>query len=221
MSAFASNRLIPLNFVTEIAYPPQNLPHPILLELFNELSGPHGFLNLNLLPENKGAVFSAEKGNRFEILTDKLVLREETNVVSFDSYCDQAIGIVGKVFQKLLPPVLIGQMNIVRMLYPLSSEQAANQFLMQSFLSVPEGIGQRLGRPLAGIGMRLVFPPTQQMHNEYQIRIEPFFRDQTQIFLENAGRFFPPFKQVEEIRSRLDATYNFLKASLEALFAEE
>ena len=60
----------------------------------------------------------------------------------------------------------------------------------------------------------------QQTPNEYQLRIEPFFRDQTQIFVENAGRFFPPFKELDEARGRLQATYEFLKSSLAALFSE-
>jgi len=113
--------------------------------------------------------------------------------------------------------VFVGQQNIVRMLYPLSSARAANQFLMESFLHVPDSLGQALGRPLAGIGLRLVFPPTQKTPNEFQLRIEPFFRDQTQLFVENMGRFFPPFRDLKEIRERLAATYDFLKASLQAM----
>jgi len=220
MSKFFPHRLIPLGFVTEVLYPPREIPHAQLLELFNRLSGPHRFLNLKLLPEGRGATFAGEQGNRCEILRDKTVIREDASIVSFENYCETSLAILREIAGKIAPPVFVGQLNAIRMLYPLSSEQAANQFLIRSFLKLPEGLAQELGRPLAGIGLRLVFPPLQQMPNEYQLRIEPFFRDQTQIFVENAGRFFPPFKELEEARGRLQATYDFLKSSLAALFGD-
>ncbi len=220
MNKFFPGRLIPLSFVTEVLYPPRELSHSALLELFNRLSGPYRFVNLKLLPEGRGALFAGEQGNRCEIHRDKTIIREEAGVVSFENYCETTLAILEQIVEKTAPPVFVGQQNAVRMLYPLSSEQDANQFLTRSFLNLPEGLAQQLGRPLAGIGLRLVFPPTQQMPNEYQLRIEPFFRDQTQIFVENAGRFFPPFKELGEARSRMQATYEFLKSSLAALFSE-
>jgi hypothetical protein len=61
MSAFASNRLIPLNFRHGDRLSSAERPIRSSWNSLNEFIGPHGFLNLNLLPENKGAVFSAEK----------------------------------------------------------------------------------------------------------------------------------------------------------------
>lgn len=217
MTEFHVDRLIPLGFIVEILYPPREMQNNTLMALFHELSSTHGYLNLKLLPESKGAVFAGEKNNRCEILRDKIILREEVNVVSFESFVESTLSIMRQFCKAFSPQVFVGQQTVVRMLYPLDSQQAANHFLMQSFLHVPEGLGQQLERPLAGIGLRLVFPPTQQIHNEFQVRLEPYFRDQTQLFLENVGRFLPPFREIEEIRTRLLATYAFLKSCLSAL----
>ncbi len=218
MTQFISDRLIPLDFLAELHYPPRELQHSMLLSLFNELSGPFNFLNLKLHPDDRGALFAGEHNNRCEILKDKIIIREEMKVVSFDNFCETTMAILQHVCAQLKPPVFIGQQNMVRMLYPLDSAQEANRFLIQSFLHMPEGLAEQVGRPLAGIGLRLVFPPTQQNPSEFQLRIEPFFRDQTQLFLENSGRFFPPFKDLQQARERLHATYEFLKSSLDALF---
>jgi hypothetical protein len=146
-----------------------------------------------------------------------VIIREESTALSFDNFSNNALNILQQIYNRLAPPLFVGQLNIVRMLYPLSSEEAANQFLTRNFLSVPEGLEQRMGRPLAGIGLRLVYPPTREKPNEFQLRVEPFFRDQTQLYIENSGRFLPPFKKMEEAKSRLEQTYAFLKSSLEAL----
>jgi hypothetical protein len=218
VSLFHADRLIPLNFIVEILYPPKNLDHSLLMELFRTLSSSHGYLNLNLLPEDKGAVFTGQKGNRCEILTEKVVIREETGVVSFDHFRQQTLSILNQVSEKIAPPVFVGQLNIVRMLSPLSPDTPAARFLRETFLRLPEGFAERIGRPPAGVGLRLVFPPTPQEHNEQQLRVEPFFRDQSQIFIENAGRFLKPFREMEKADEQMTATYDFLKSSLQGLF---
>ena len=217
MTPFMTDHLIPLSFQVEVVYPPREFQQAALLQLFSDMCGPFGFQSLKLLTDNRGVIFSAEKENRCEILRDKIVIREEVNVTSFESFCASTLEMMNLIVQRINPPVFISQQNLVRMLYPLDSTQAANQFLVQSFLRLPEGLGQKLGRPLAGVGLRLVFPPTPNSPDEFQLRIEPYFRDQTQIFLELAGRFFPPFKNLDEVRSRLRVTYDFLKSSMETL----
>lgn len=217
METFRADHLIPLNFHLELLYPPRELQQQMLLELFNEMCGTYGFQSFNLIPEGKGAVFFTGKESRCEILKDKTIVREEGGAISFESFSENVMGMMSTVTQRLQPPVFVGQQNVLRMLYPLSNRQTASGFLMETFLRMPDGLVSQLGRPLAGIGLRLVFPPTSDSPSEYQLRIEPYFRDQTQLYLELVGRFLPPFKELEESSVRLRATYDFLKSAVGSL----
>jgi hypothetical protein len=66
-------------------------------------------------------------------------------------------------------------------------------------------------RPVSGVGLRFVFPPTQQNHSTYHLRIEPYFPDLKMIYLENNAQFFDPLVDFQQIKNYITPAYDFLK----------
>lgn len=205
------DRIIPLAHITELAFPPMDLHPQSLKELYLEVSNSHNFPEFKLLDGNQGATFGLGSRRQLSVLRDRLIVKDDFTEVTFESYMDSALDLVERTRIKLGIPVFVTQTVVIRHLVPIESPGPVAHELHQSLLNIDEESLRVFNRPLSGIGLRAVFPPTTQDATEFQLRIEPYFRDPKMIFLEVIARFLFPCQDREGLLGVLRRSYKFLR----------
>lgn len=97
---------------------------------------------------------------------------------------------------------------------PLDQPEGAVSF-MDSVLGVSRGQWDLLGEGRTGAGIRVVL--NQEAIRD--IKIEPFFNDPSQLYIEVDNQYAAPFVDISEIDSRLDDAYDFLFSKVRAFLA--
>ena len=100
---------------------------------------------------------------------------------------------------------------MIRLLLPQLGSENTVQVLSRGALSGLSSALQHFQRPLSGIGIKITFPPTQEHHSTFQVRIEPYLRDLKMFYLQNEAQFFDPVVDINQLQPRLQEAYEFLK----------
>jgi hypothetical protein len=89
---------------------------------------------------------------------------------------------------------------------PMNEAPRAAQFVEQKMLSSLVDKLDMLGEGRQGIGLRFV------LHREgvHEIRIEPFFSDLSQLYVELDVQHPIPFSDLSSVELKMDAAYNYL-----------
>jgi hypothetical protein len=202
---------IPLAFGLEAIYPPMDLPVQRLRDLYVRLADPCRFSEFRHLGENSGARFSEGKNRSFHIARDRLVYRDDYTQCLFSTFTEDIQQILNRVRETLHIPVLLHNKVTVRLLMPYQSGENTVDFFQKNLLNNAVPHLSIFERPLSGVGIRFIFPPTPEQHSTFHLRIEPYFPDLKMFFIENNGQFFDPIVNVQDIKKYLDATYDFIK----------
>jgi len=212
---------IPLAYITELHYPPTALPAQPLKELYLEISGAHGFDEFRLLPDNRGAHLQSKRTRVCQILTDKIVYKDEKTEHTIETFAAEVGSTVCQIRERIRIPVFISQGVVVRVLCPVHGNGNSNEYILHRLLGFGGDAIRGFGRPASGVGVRIVFPATRDRLNEYQVRVEPYFQDVKMLYLENVARFLQPPQTTEQVEANIRAAYDFLRAEttefLEAL----
>jgi len=203
---------IPLAYITELLYPPTALPPQPLKELYLEISGSYGFDEFKLLPDNRGAHLQCSRRKGCQILTDKLIYKDEKTELTVETYAAEVGSVVRQVRESIRIPVFVSQGVVVRVLCPIHGNGNSCRFILDRLLRFGDDALQSFGRPLSGVGVRMVFPATRERLSEYQIRVEPYFQDLKMLYLENTARFLQPPQTTEQVEANILAAYEFLRA---------
>lgn len=205
-----TQRTIPLAHIAEFAYPPMDLAPQSLKQLYLDISEVHNYTEFKLLEGNNGAQFAIGNKRQFSILRERLVVKDDFTEETFESFKNTTLDLVERTRTTLKIPVFLTQNIIIRQLLPTTSDKPAAEDLMRTFFRLEREALQEFKRPLSGVGVRFVFPPTQQDASEFQLRIEPYFRDPQMIFVENAARFLQPRPKQEDLAAIMQRAYDFL-----------
>lgn len=193
-------------FGMEIVYPPlTSLDKQMLTELYGQVNQRYNYVSFTLL--GNGAQFNENGGSFCRIMNDRIHLSEENLQADIQIYKEKAVDII-KTFQaKTKVPIFLMQSITLRALWPCGTDQNASEMIQERFLKIgPEDI-EKLERPFAGVGLRLN-SPTQE--NVFDIKIEPWFRDLKQIFIELRGEFPQPIQTLDIAEKRIDQVYQYL-----------
>lgn len=202
---------IPLSFGLESLHPPMELPDAKIRELYVGLADRLRFTEFKLLGPQSGARMAESKNRFLTVGRDRVVFRDEFTSQTFPTFCEDVETVFHAVRATFQIPVLLHVKVLVRLLLPHVGEATAVESLHRGAFS---GLGSALtnfSRPFSGMGMRLVFPPTQENHSTFHLRIEPYFRDRKMFFLENEAQFFDPLTEIAQLSPRLQEAYDFLK----------
>ncbi len=204
-----SDRMIPLGMVTVLMRPPTPPDPQICKQLYLELSDQYRFARFEM---RNNVVTMAESDQRgCEIRPDQVLFKDENTSLSLAGYHDEAVGLFSVIQERLSIPVWVVQNHIARVLLPLSNHELnAAQLLYERLFHMTPEMMACFGRPAAGACLRLVFLPTPELPCQYEIRVEPYFRDPRTIYVEVNAHFLLPLQKAEELRTRLDDTYHFL-----------
>ncbi len=203
---------VPLAFGIESLHPPMEVPDAKVRELYVNLADRCRFTEFKLLGSQHGARM-AESQNRFLSVTpDRVVLRDEFSHQAFPTFCEDVETVYKAVRETFHIPVLLHVKVLVRLLLPHMGSDNTVEALARGGLAGVSGSLNHFERPLSGIGLKMIFPPTQEYHSTFHLRIEPYFRDLKMFFLENEAQFFDPVVDVGHLQPRLQETYEFLKS---------
>lgn len=201
---------IPSAFIIELIHPPLNHPDKVLKEVFLEVSEPHGYSSFQLVGGRPGAVLASGDKRHCEILTDRLIVREERTESTFRDFAHESLNLVDSVRRRVPIPIFLTTAVTIRSLIPLPPGQTDSVRLLveKCWKTPPEAFGS-FKRPLGGIGFRFVFPPVQEDRSEVQVRLEPSFGDRRMFFIEIHYRFFNPVQTREELEKVVETVHDF------------
>lgn len=211
METNRSLEFIPLAFGLEAFYPPMKLTPQALRDMYVRLAEPCRFSEFKLFGGDQGARL-AEGSNRYLHLThDRIVYRDDFTQVLFSVFVEDMEQILSTLQMVFRVPVLLHSKVLVRLLLPYSSNETTVDFFQKTLLGTASTSTMHFTRPISGSGLRMVFPPSQENHSTFHLRIEPYFPDLKMFFLENSAQFFDPLIQFRDIRKYLTEAYEFLK----------
>ena len=195
-----------IHFSMEIVYPPvTNLDKMMLTDIYANISKRHDYSTFNWL--GNGAQLMENSGSICRILNDRIQFQEENMQADIQVYKEKSMDIISIVKEKVNIPTYVFQVVTLRALWACDPGNNAADFIMQHFLKMdPEELAI-LQRPLAGVGIRMNLPTPQEI---FDFRIEPWFRDINNLFVELRGEYPGTFQDVETPAKRIDSTYQFL-----------
>ena len=202
---------VPLTFGFEALYPPMALVANSLRDLYIKLAEPCRFSEFRLLGEGQGARLAEGANRQLTITNDRFVYRDEFTRQMFTTFSEDVNLILRNLRQVYQIPVILHTKILVRLLMPYRGEGTTVQYLESRLISEASSHLGYFNRPLSGTGIRLVFPPTQELHSTYHLRIEPYFRDLKMFFLENSAQFFDPLVDFSQAQHYMEDAYNFVK----------
>ncbi len=202
---------IPLTFGMEALYPPMALPPTALRDLYNRLADPCRFTEFRQLGGGQGARLAEGNNRHLTLSNDRFVYRDEYTQRIFPTFCEDIQQFLVAFREIVRIPVLLHTKVLVRLLMPYTGSESTVEYFQRNLVGSAQEQFKHFTRPASGLGIKLVFPPNQEMHSTYQLRIEPYLRDAKMFFFENSAQFFDPIVDFNVKPKYLDETYDFLK----------
>ncbi len=198
-----------VHFRIQALYPP-TVPRFVgsaLQELYLKISERHQFEKFELIGD-QGAKLSTEAVRNCEILRDRIVLWEDVQR-SFELVTKDFVDILEIVKGKFNMPILVGFSCVLRAFWPLPTGMDASSFIRSKALNINDDQFRLLGITVAGTGLRVNCP--DRAHNKiHDFKIEPFFRDPRDLFIELASSFLEPIQTVSICEQKMKECYEFL-----------
>lgn len=184
-----------------LVYPPYKLQQAQVNQIYAEITQRHPFQSLQHLPD--GARMANPNGDFF-IQTTRMQVNDEA--VHFHASKEKALDLFTMAQDKLQIPQFVTFGVKLTAFMPLDDGQNAAELLRGSVFSAVDPSFQKLGDGFKGAGMRIV------LHKDgvHEVKIEPFFSDLTQLYVEVDVQHPSHFTDVRDTEKRMDAVYDFL-----------
>ena len=140
-----------------------------------------------------------------------MIFRDDQTRSLFSTFTEDVNYILKTLRELFHIPVLLHSKITVRMLMPYQGPGTTVEFFQKTLMSDATSNFSHFDRPVSGVGLRLVFPPSQERHSTFHLRIEPYFRDLKMFYLENSAQFFDPIVDFNDAQNYMDSAYNFVK----------
>lgn len=98
---------------------------------------------------------------------------------------------------------------------PTDEENGASKFMDTRALAIRPEEWELLGAGRRGAGLRIVL----QQDGVYEVKIEPFFGDLSQLYVELDIQHPEPFIGLESVETRMDAAYDFFFNNIKSFLA--
>ena len=183
-----------------VVFPPMQLHHQIVNQIYTDITGRYPYQTLQHLPD--GARMANPDGDFF-IQVTRLQVNESVHL--FQPTKEKIVDLFMMAQERLNVPLFMTFGVKLTAFLPLHYDNAAN-ILEKSML---EGVSDKLailGDGRKGVGFRIV------LHQDgiHEIKIEPFFNDPTQIYVELDIQHPTQFNDLSLIEPKIDSAYNYL-----------
>lgn len=184
-----------------LVYPPYQLQPPQVNRIYADITERYPYQSLQHLPD--GARMANPAGDFF-IQTTRMQVNE--TVDHFQSAKEKTIDLFQLAQSKLGIPQFATLGVKLTAFLPLQDGPNAAKFLEHSALKSIENNLELLGPGRQGAGLRVV------LHQDgvHELKIEPFFGDLTQLYVELDVQHPAPFNDLSLVESRIDAAYDYL-----------
>jgi hypothetical protein len=186
---------------TGVVYPPYQLHQQQVNRIYADITERYPFQTLQHLPD--GARMANPTGDFFIQATRMQV---NDNVDYFQSSKERAIDLFRIAQDKLRIPQFVTFGIKLTAFLPLEGQADAGQLIESTaFGSIKDNL-ELLGPGRKGVGLRVV------LHQDgvHELKIEPFFNDLRQLYVELDVQHPAPFSDLNSIESRMDAAYDYL-----------
>ncbi|MEM7310890.1 MAG: hypothetical protein AAF682_29745 [Planctomycetota bacterium] len=203
-------------FVCELLHPPQTPDPAPIQRIHNEMfQGPDpAYQSFHALPQ--GAVLSNPvtkpgAASTAEFLADRIRFREELSGLTVDSFASRIATVVARAAELRGLQLFTAQSVVVRTLVNPRNFADSRTFLKSGMFGF-EAETEAFGRDPQLLGLRLVFPPSQEEPFAFSLRVESYSNDPRSTFLENHGTFGPTIvaRGLESIGRNIERTYEFV-----------
>lgn len=208
-----------ISMITELVHLPITHAAEKLREVYNEVCRTCGYENFLRVQGGARIERGETEGEGFSqlvLLRDRIQLTEDHTGISVDQFGPKAAAVVGTAMQTLGIPVILVQQTTVRVTAVPNSFRTAAEYLARSVFRIrPENL-EPLARPTNVFGFRLVFPPTPEHPQNYNVRVECYVRDARALYIENVGTFKVPIQPsgLVQIEKNLQLTSEFVVENL-------
>jgi len=184
-----------------LMYPPFKLQHQHVNQIYAEITGRYPFQTLQHLPD--GARMANPNGDFF-IQANRMQVNDAVDY--FQNSKEKAIDLFNMAQDRLqIPQFMTFGIKLTAFL-PLEGGPDAAQLIEQTALSSIADNMELLGPGRKGVGLRFI------LHQDgvHELKIEPFFNDLKQLYVELDVQHPTPFKEISYIESKMDAAYDYL-----------
>jgi len=184
-----------------IVYPPYQLQPQQVNRIYAEISERYPFQTLQHLPD--GARMANPAGDFF-IQNTRMQINE--NVEFFQPSKEKSLDLFQMAQSKLCVPQFVTFGIKLTAFLQLEDDQDASTVIENSALAAVKDNMDILGPGRKGVGLRFV------LHQDgvHELKIEPFFNDLSQLYVELDVQHPSPFNDLSLIEARMDAAYDYL-----------
>lgn len=204
-----------ISLITELIHIPVVHSQEKLREVYNEVCRTCGYENFYRIQggariERKDA--EGEGFSQLSLVGDRIQVTDDHTGISVEQFGKKSTAIIAAALPALGIPLIIFQQTTVRVTAMPNSFKSAPEFLARSLFRIrPEDL-EALGRPTSVFGFRLLFPPTKEQPQNYNVRVECYVRDGKSLYIENVGTFKTPIQPttIDQVEKNLQMTSEFL-----------
>ena len=184
-----------------VVFPPYQLQQQQVNRIYADITERYPFQMLQHLPDG-GRM--ANPADDFFIQTSRMQIND--NVDYFQSSKERAVELFGMAQERLnIPQFLTFGIKLTAFL-PVEDADDAAELIERSMLSSVKTELDILGQGRKGVGLRFVL----HQNGVHELKIEPFFNDPSQIYVELDVQHTNPFNDLSSIEPKMDAAYNYL-----------
>lgn len=185
------------------------------------------YQNFMLLPGGAGAALTnpqtqANMVSSATFLADRIQIREEMSGISREDFQARVARLSELSLQVLGVQQFLAQNFIVRSLVNARNYYDSREFIARSVLNMEEDDFQCLQRAPQILGVRLVFPQTNENRGMYSVRVESYAAEPRSLFIENVGVFRSIVNQTNlaDLTSNFFATYDYIDGNVVDFIAQ-
>lgn len=155
-------------------------------------------------------------------LPDRMQVREEMSGISREDFQDRMARLSGLAFQVLGVPQFLMQNFVVRSLVNPRNFYDSREFISRSLLNMEEEDFACLARQPQILGVRMVFPQSNENRGMFNVRVESYAAEPRSLFIENVGSFRSVVNQhnLADLTSDFFATYDYIDGNLVDFIAQ-
>jgi hypothetical protein len=184
-----------------VLFPPRQM-HPVEVNrIYAIITERYPYQSLQHLPD--GARMANPDGDCF-IQTNRIQINE--TVMHFQAAKEKCLDMFSIIQSQLKVPQFMTFGIKLTSFLPMNEAPRAAQFMEDNMLSSLKGSLPILGEGRQGAGIRIIL----HRNGIYELKIEPFFSDLSQIYVELDVQHPEPFLEITGVESKIDAAYNYL-----------
>ena len=190
-----------------LLYPPLAIQSVDLNRLYAMITERYPYQTLQHLPDG---IRMANPDSDCFVQQTRVQINE--NVMYFQASKEKCMDIFGLVTEKLAVQQFLTFGIKLTCFLPMSKPNDAAEFLESTALTIKPDQWELLGPGRKGAGLRVVL----HQNGVHELKIEPFFNDLTQLYVELDVQHPEPFSGLDSIEARMDSAYDFLFTNVKA-----